>query len=1426
MRKSKLLFFIILSGFLTKTYGQSSTPAFGMDINKTFPSPNVAALGNFGLIPANPFNGQAIVSVPIYTVAYKDLAIPISLSYATGGNKPDDHPGWTGLGWAFQAGGMIYRKVNGWYDEYPPGQSPNASGTFNLSYFDNCGRIAANFNNQDTIAAYTTIPGISYGFDGIADEFIFNFNEYSGTFYITRPSINAPVEIKIKPNGNYKLKAEIMEMRDNIVFDDYIQLNGTFSTRRTSRSIYKIKITDDNGIQYIFGGTPAAIEFSNNGNFTNDFYTIASSWHLTEVISPAGYKIQLTYKKKGRVIEQAKQRSATFYDLNYDFGSVANIGLLFAGSSGSIAYSGGLDNTNFSFQNPAWLDSIKTPQQIVTFSSSRTSELDYPFELDKIRPITDPDYRFGAIDNYWQKLDDINIIGLKNIHFNYRHQTTSRLRLDSIEFRTPGQQKIMGYGFVYNSLQLPAYNARMSDHWGYYNGRVYAYGNNYKELREPQAQYLQAEMLQQINYPTGGYLKLEYEPHYYSKIAKQFPFTVEGQSTNLMAGGLRIKKMTSTSNSNDVPVTKEYFYTTNYIGGGDSSSGILAGEPQYTNTGTVRDSYHSGNFWGTSWGSLAINFGSIVDNNFLQLSNTNGNHVTYSEVTERSGKGYTVYKYTNHDNGYLDKLPYVILSNFTSAWHEEGFVSLSFYRGQPLSTTWYDELKRKVKKVSMTYLIDTAASWKIPVFHRSGTNLPNVNISLTRVATCAFFIKPPLERTIIDTEYVAGTANSLVTNANYRYYTDVYPTGAATNDNFKVAEINSVNSKNVLTRTLSNYPAYMVLNGTDPAGIYQEMVSNNIVSPVIEETQFRGTTQVELKRTNYIKPYTGVYVPGTIEVKPFADASEVRYQAYQYDAQGNVTEQSKNSDVHEVLLWGYKGQFPVARVVGSSYATVSSLVDLNLLTNAASYTDAQVRTELNKIRTGLPGSQVTTFTYTPLLGMTSETDIKGYSKFYEYDEAGRLKIIRDQDNNVLKKFCYSYAGSSIKCDGTVYYNAALSQAFTKQGCTGCDKGSSVTYTIPDKKYYSEISQADADAKAQADMNANGQNYANVNGICYAPPIFVKFTLGDFVGELGDIVTAPAKLQFYSDTDYTVPYSVINLDVNYSTTTSTCGSNPSTSTVNQSITCNGTETNFTVQVAWDLQDGIHCWYKTYSLLPGNCYYHRVYYNSARSQVFTRNNCAAGLTGTPVTYTVPARKYRSVVSQDAADAPAIAEINNNGQAYANTNGQCVYYNIAKSQSFTRNNCPSPQIGGTVTYTVPANRYSSTSSQADADAQAQNDINANGQNYANANGTCTMPGFPYVTMSVGGYTDNDPYTNATLTFRFWADAAKTIPMSVSNLTVNYKVTTTPCTGSSSSGNTTAVCSGTSYGVPVQVAFDLGDGKHCWGKSFTLLAGTGYYQ
>ncbi len=79
--------------------------------------------------------------------------------------------------------------------------------------------------------------------------------------------------------------------------------------------------------------------------------------------------------------------------------------------------------------------------------------------------------------------------------------------------------------------------------------------------------------------------------------------------------------------------------------------------------------------------------------------------------------------------------------------------------------------------------------------------------------------------------------------------------------------------------------------------------------------------------------------------------------------------------------------------------------------------DLNMRVYLNSLR-AIPNSFVTTYTYKPLIGISSETDPNGRTKYYEYDNFNRLSIIRDHDNNILKKICYNYAGQVEDCNTT------------------------------------------------------------------------------------------------------------------------------------------------------------------------------------------------------------------------------------------------------------------------------------------------------------------------------------------------------------------------------------------------------------------------
>ncbi|PZR28925.1 MAG: hypothetical protein DI535_04195 [Citrobacter freundii] len=136
-----------------------------------------------------------------------------------------------------------------------------------------------------------------------------------------------------------------------------------------------------------------------------------------------------------------------------------------------------------------------------------------------------------------------------------------------------------------------------------------------------------------------------------------------------------------------------------------------------------------------------------------------------------------------------------------------------------------------------------------------------------------------------------------------------------------------------------------------------------------------------------------------------------------------------------------------------------------------------------------------------------------------------------------------------------------------------------------------------------------------------------------------------------------------------------------------------------------------------------------------------------------------------------------------------GQTVFYNVAKSGTFTRNNCGTNGTGGSVTYTVAAGTYSSTVSQATADQLAQDAVNANGQAYSNSNGSCSWTN----QAQSGTFTRNNcgtGYTGGAVTYTI---AANTYSSSVSLADANQQAVNAVNAGGQAYANANGTCTST---------------------------------
>ena len=114
----------------------------------------------------------------------------------------------------------------------------------------------------------------------------------------------------------------------------------------------------------------------------------------------------------------------------------------------------------------------------------------------------------------------------------------------------------------------------------------------------------------------------------------------------------------------------------------------------------------------------------------------------------------------------------------------------------------------------------------------------------------------------------------------------------------------------------------------------------------------------------------------------------------------------------------------IAKIEGATYAQVMSA--LGLTSNASSYknsaivlksnldkddvSESNLILELDAFRglLALNNYNITTYSYNPLIGVTSITSPNGLRVFYKYDSSGRLSQIKDSNGIITNEYNYNY----------------------------------------------------------------------------------------------------------------------------------------------------------------------------------------------------------------------------------------------------------------------------------------------------------------------------------------------------------------------------------------------------------------------------------
>lgn len=157
--------------------------------------------------------------------------------------------------------------------------------------------------------------------------------------------------------------------------------------------------------------------------------------------------------------------------------------------------------------------------------------------------------------------------------------------------------------------------------------------------------------------------------------------------------------------------------------------------------------------------------------------------------------------------------------------------------------------------------------------------------------------------------------------------------------------------------------------------------------------------------------------PEMIYTSKASDSLQERMRYHSYDTNGNPLEVSQTGGIHSIYIWGYNNTYPIAKIDNASYdgmpTAVTNLIDQIKTTSNTennSTKEATLRSQLETLRSHafFADGEMSYYTYDPQIGVTSMTDPRGYTMYYEYDGFNRLSVVKDEDGNILSENQYHY----------------------------------------------------------------------------------------------------------------------------------------------------------------------------------------------------------------------------------------------------------------------------------------------------------------------------------------------------------------------------------------------------------------------------------
>lgn len=951
-------------------------------------TPEAAAMAKHVSYPINYSTGKIDITIPLYEIKVGDIILPITLSYDAAGFRPRYASGRIAKDWILNAEPSIMRYVKGIPDDAE------------------CGYLYSTFNAYNATNDYLRDIYKYQLHDEEPDEFHYQLASGGGTCYL-----GANDKTHMVPHPYNDDKIETNYLRD-------------------------IRIFDSKGIRYEFGYGCREVAWGVGlGNTTR--------WLCESINSPSTCaKISFDYT-------ECKRFSPSCYALN-DFIVVndevddgnSDIGVTMVENENGI-------NNYYSIvgSQVSWTG---TGYQYTPYNK---------FDSYKIigQNLNHIYFDNGTITFTWDSPETIgkmevrdkesNLIRTVHFYSSKYNKYTEHIKLDSLVISKDGTLERQVYKFEYDRVEyVPSLATKNIDHWGFYN----SFDNKYEDSgnavpfaeiyckrsissrdstkitiggrnRNSNGNIAQIGVLKMIKYPTGLMTFFTYEGNITRNITSWEPksdpkqpyppFELVGTGdwvTPVAVGGLRIKSITEYDPQIQLKKTKILTYKNLQ----DAIDYSQENQPDL-GFGVVRKIVSPDDYLHIQSMTHTI----ICENTYLNTRSRTWGSMPLSNITYRDGviifyehiieEEFSTADTAKNITNYYYQAPYFSQDNW-SFEKRNPYIPFEPLRQDDYNETSYLIKLEKYKNNTLLnstdyrYAIKNANNRKytIAIGKTYQTNISNNDICATqkdRYNRLQWYLNNSWKEleTEIYREYF-DSGKILETKKNYFYQTSQnYPVIT----NSKPLKIVSVNSNG---KTIEDHYTY----STDIISSYPEKLGGSLLAFNMKSIPIEYK-HIEGMDTAYTRSYysgTSLYQIKT-KNKP-GPGFDTQLNFNKYNSYGNIADISTRTDTHTCYLWSYNNQQPIAKIENVTYEELLKALGKNEEwideLGKKIKPDMNDFTLINGLRDKLPKSLITTYTYKPLIGVTSITDPRNITTYYEYDSFGRLSKTYIKENNVIK----------------------------------------------------------------------------------------------------------------------------------------------------------------------------------------------------------------------------------------------------------------------------------------------------------------------------------------------------------------------------------------------------------------------------------------